>query len=301
MPAAHSKLVLKSTNNLLDFLKELKDVPCGLPSASIISTELDISRTTVQKIIAILLEKGLARQDGTNKILLRRPEKGDYFSPEESGNSKSDQVEKQVLKKLSAYELRPGDRFSELELARELGTSTIIMREALFKIGQSGIIKKHPHQKWEVIEFSPELIDEIAIARKLFEDAGIQAMHLLPDHDPIWNKFEDLEVRHRKLLKQKQISHQEMRTIERDFHTAIVEATHNRFIQHSYNSIFTLVVFHLWQIEYDKRKIESVLKHHLLVLAALAAKDFDRASQEMQHHLEYAKESMMHVNKVLNQ
>ena len=214
----------------------------------------------------------------------------------ESGNSKSDQVERQVLKKLSAYELKPGDRFSELELARQLGTSTIIMREALFKIGQSGIIKKHPHQKWEVIEFSPELIEEIAAVRSLLEDYALQALGTLAATDPVWERFDQLEVSHRKLLGEKEITHAQMRIIERDFHSAIIEATHNRFIEHTYNSVFTLVIFHLWQIEYDRSKIERILKHHLLVLEALAAKDFQKARYQMQSHLEFAKDSMKKVN-----
>lgn len=300
MPLTYSKLVLKSTNKLFDFLRELKDVPCGLPSSAIISVELGVSRTTVQKLIEILLKKGLIRQDGSNKILLRRPEQGDYFSAEESGNSKSDQVEKQILKKLSAYELKPGDRFSELELARELGTSTILTREALFKIGQSGIIKKHPHQKWEVIEFSPSLINEITAVRELFEDNAIQAIHLLDDTDIIWKKFAQLQIRHRKLLKQNDISHSEMRLIERDFHITIIQATHNRFIEDCYNSVFKLVIYYLWQIDYDRNKIENVLKHHLLILESLTAKDFEKARLEMRTHLEYARESMKKINNMLS-
>ncbi len=301
MSEEHSKLILASNNKLLDILGSLPEVPCGLPSISTICKSLDISRTTAQKLFEILCKKGIARQDGTNKILLRRPVEADYFSAEERGKSKSDQVEKLILEKLSAYQLRPGDRFSELELAREFNTNTVVTREALLKIAQSGIIKKHPHQKWEVIEFSPALIDEIAAIRILFEGYAIQSMHVLPDGDPVWEKLFSLKKRHQKLLKQPDISIQDMRSIEKDFHTTIIEAAHNRFIESSYNSVFTLIVFHLWQIGYDRVKIERVLRHHLSILDALIARDFDKAGTDMKLHLDHAKDSMKNVNELLTQ
>ncbi len=300
MPATHSKLVLMSSNKLFDFLRDLEEVPCGLPSAAVLAAELGVSRTTVQKLTGILFEKGLARQDGTNKIVLRRPGPEDYFSEEDSSVSKSDQVEKLVLGKLSSYELKPGDRFSELELARQTGTSTIIMREVLFKISRSGIIRKHPHQKWEVIEFSPALISEMIAVRRISEDYAIKVIGQLADSDPFRSKLRELGARHRKLLKQKQIDHSEVRQIDLDFHMTLIEAAGNRFIRDLYHSVFMLVTFHIWQIEYDRSRIEYVLEHHLLILELLLAKDFEKAELEMQVHREYARTNMEYVSRILN-
>ncbi|TZF85626.1 GntR family transcriptional regulator (plasmid) [Pedobacter sp. BS3] len=301
MPMAkeHSKLLLKTTNRLLDILQELPEVPCGLPSVTTLIKQLNVSRTTVQKLIEILCKKGIARQDGTNKVLLRKPLPSDYFSMEEIDNSKSDIAEKQILKKLSSYELKPGDRFSELELAKKIGSNTVITREALLKIAQSGIIKKHPHQKWEVVELSPSLIDEIAAIRKLYEGYAIQTMQFAAKDDPVWNAFIQLEKRHRTLLKQSRIKLAEMRDIERAFHTTIIKASRNRFLEESYDSVFTLIFFHLWQIEYDKVKIKRVLNQHLAILEALLAKQFNTALKAMEDHLDHAKISMKHVNSLL--
>jgi DNA-binding GntR family transcriptional regulator len=292
----HSKLVKTSANKLLHFLESIEDVPGALPAVAEIAVQLDISRTTVQKLIAILLAKGIARLDGKVRILLRRPLPADYFSDEECDSSKSDQVEKYMLKKLSCYELKPGDRFSELELAKELGTSTIIMREVLLRIAQTRIIKKHPHQKWEVIEFSRDLINEISAVRRLLEDHAMMSIAGFADAHPIWAKFRALRNRHHQLLTQEEISHGEMRAIERDFHISIILATGNRFIIDAYNTAFTLVVYHLWQIEYDRAKIERVLNHHLQILAYLEARDFVKAKEALQAHLEHAEQSMRFVN-----
>ena len=297
--SGYSKLILSSTNKLLDYFSKVPEVPCGFPSNNKLAKELKVSNTSVIKIIEVLCKKGIARKDGTNKILLRKPKPSDYFSSKEMGNSKTDMAERLILEKISAYELKPGDRFSELELARELDVNTVILREALIKIAQIGIISKHPHQKWKVIEFSSKMLEEIADIRKLFEGYAIPAIQKLPESSSIWGEFKELEMSHCELLEKPDISFDELTNLERLFHITLIKACDNRFIEESYNSIFTLINFHLWQIEYDRPKIIRVFKQHLAILRALLNKDFPKAMEAMELHLEHAKESMKTVNKKL--
>lgn len=295
----HTKLLLRSTNDLLDLLQELSPIPCGLPNASVIASKLNISRTTANKLIGILSEKGIARVDGNSKLLLRKPVEEDYYSLEEMQNSKADLVERQILQKLSLYEIRPGDRFSELEIAKELQSNTVLVREALFKIAQSGIIKKFPGQKWEVVEFSKPMIREIAAIRKLYEEFAINGLKLCDENAPVWDELKLIYSQHQDLLKKKQISVNELRAIEKAFHTTIVSASNNRFIKQSYGNIFTLIFFHLGQIEYDHEKIIKVLNQHIEVLELLLSKEFDKAKIKMIEHLEHAEQSMREVNQAL--
>jgi len=299
MTPAYSKLVLISANRLLNLLADLPDVPCGLPAENNLAEKLGISRSTVKKLMTLLHEKGVLRLDSPHRIVLRKPVASDYFSADDTRINKSDLVEKQVLRKLSTYALKPGDRFSELELAREFSASTILTREALLKIAQSGIIRKHPHQKWEVIEFSGRLIEELAEARRLFEGYALQRIRSLPENDPVWAVFRTLETQHESMLIEPQTGISEIREIEKRFHFTIIGATLNRFIESSYESLFTLITFHLWQIEYDRAKIERVLNHHLVILKALLRRDFDAAQEALDTHLEFARGSMNRVNEQL--
>lgn len=295
----YSKLISKSTNKILDYLKKMPEIPCGIPADTILAKELEVSRTTVRKVIDVLCEKGIARKDGTNKILLRRPKAADYLNDSEVETSKTDLVEKLILKKLSAYQLKPGDRFSELELSREFDINTVSIREALIKIAKSGIIKKHPRQKWEVVEFNKKTIEEIAAVRKLYEGYAIQAFKNIPANDGIWEALERLKDLHLRLLKKSKITFKELSNTERTFHLTLIKACRNRFIEDSYQSIFILINFHIWQIEYDRPKNERVFKQHLAILDALLNKDFDQALTAMEIHLDHAEESMKNVNHIL--
>ena len=66
----------------------------------------------------------------------------------------------------------------------------------------------------------------------------------------------------------------------------------NRFIEKSYNSIFTLITYHLWQIEYDHSKIERVIKQHLEIINNLLNRNFAEAEQLLIIHLNDAENSM---------
>lgn len=294
--AENTELILTSTNQLLDYFSKVLEIPYGFPSNEKLAKELNISTTTVSKVIEVLCEKGVARKNGPNKILLRKPKASDYFSSGELENSKVDLIEKEILRRISTYEFKPGDRFSELKLSKSLNSNTVVVREALLKIGQCGIIKKHPRQKWEVVKFSMEMIDEITSIRELYEGFSIQVIRNLPDADSIWGDFRKLKNIHLKLLKNKNICFEDLINIERSFHNTIIGACQNRFIQESYDSIFTLVQYHLWQIEYDRPKITRVLQQHLGILENLLQKDFDRAMETMEIHLEHSKRSMKQVN-----
>ena len=299
--AEHSKLILTSTNQLLDYFTKVPYLPYGFPPNEKLAEALNVSTTTILKIIRILCEKGVARKDGPNKILLRRPTSSDYFSSEEVENTKVDLIEKEVLRRISAYELEPGDRFSELKLSRSLKSSTVIVREALLKIAQIGIIKKHPGQKWEVVRFSGEMVEEISAIRVLYENYSLQVIEKLKESDPIWNSFRELRNLHTELLQKENILFEDLINMERSFHSTLIKACQNRFIEDSYNSAFTLIHYHLWQIEYDRPKITRVLEQHLNILESLLQRDFGNAIQSMEIHLRHAKNSMKLVNEEMKE
>lgn len=295
-----SILVLTSANHLLDLFSKYDDFPRGIPPIKDIISDLKISRTTFNSIIEILSAKGIVKVDGSNKIILHKPKKVDYFDLKEiDTNNKANFIEKKIIQKLSSYELKPGVRFSELEIANELNISTVLTREALLKISHSGIIIKNPGQKWEVVEFSHKLINEIHEVRLLFEKYAMSRFKAMPKTDPLFTDLKVLRERHIKLLSTKKIKTDEMRNLEADFHNTLIKSTDNTFIVKSYESIFTLITFHLWQIKNDDQKNRTVLSHHLKIIDFLLAEKFKEASALLVSHLEYAKNSMRNVNLVL--
>lgn len=292
----HSKLTLGVYNKFLDDLKCDSNIPRGIPTEAELAKKYGVSRSTIRKVIEIMYEKSIAIKDGSNKILLRLPKKRDYFSNEQVKNSKSDQAERAILKKLYKYELKPGNRFSELELAREFNMNTISIREALIGISETGLITKRSGQKWEVVDLTQSKINQLVEFRLLMESYAIDCLKNNPMDDELTSILQLLLQNHKNLKQEKKISVDDFTSIEKEFHYTIVDRCQNEFISKSYRFLFILISYHIGQIKYDTNKIRKVLGQHIDVLEALLAGDFSKAKKALQFHLKHARNSMYEVN-----
>lgn len=294
----HSQLVIATYNKILEVFENTDIVPCGIQSISKLAKEFDVSRTTIHKVIEILNNKGIVRLDEHSRILLRRPKTKDFLSIEDTNASKSTNINKKILQKLSAYELKSGERFSELELSKEFNCSTVTVRESLLKIAQSGIINKIPGQKWEVMQFTEKVIKEIAQSRLVYEIEAINCLKLLKNDASIWNLLQEAQSFHKQLIENKKFNIKKLTRAEKIFHNSLISACNNRYIEAAYDSVFLLVHYHVYQIEYDKTKIEKVMHQHLEIINLLLEKKFDDATKKLNNHLDHARESMLSINSI---
>jgi len=294
----YSKLILSTYNNLLDDLESDNSIPRGIATELELSETYDVSRSTIRKVISIMFEKEIALKDGTNKILLRLPKKKDYFSIKEVKNTKSDKVERTILKKLYNYKLNPGNRFSELELAKQLKTSTITVREALMNISQTGLIKKRHGQKWEVIALTQSKIIELMEFRLLLENYAINFYESSPQQDKNVKELQLLLQKHKALKKEETINVNDFTALEKHFHYTLINMCNNQFIEKAYHSLFILISYHIGQIKYEKVKILLVLDQHIHIIEALLNKDYIESKIALGQHLDHAKKSMTDTNVV---
>ncbi|MCK0148252.1 GntR family transcriptional regulator [Arenibacter sp. F26102] len=292
----YSKLILEVYNKLLDDILKDKNIPRGISTESELAKKYAVSRSTIRKIMEIMYKKTIAVKDGSNKILLRLPEKGDYFSKEEVKNSKSDQAERAILKKLYKYDLKPSNRFSELELAREFNMNTISIREALIGISQTGLITKRSGQKWEVVALTQSKISQLVEFRFILEMYAMDCFKNNPLEVEKLKAFQLLLQNHKKLIQVKRIDVDDFFNLEEQFHYTLVNRCQNEFIIKSYRSLFILISYHIGQIKYDSIKIKKVLGQHIDVLEAILDADFTRAKKALQSHLDHAGNSMREVN-----
>ncbi|WP_047247553.1 GntR family transcriptional regulator [Maribacter thermophilus] len=292
----HSKLTLSIYNNLLDDIAKNENLPRGLPTEAKLASNYSVSRSTIRKVIEIACSKGIVMKDGSNKIILRLPTKSDYFSSNEIENSKSDIAERAVLKKLYNYELKPGDKFSELEIANETNTNTVSVREALNGISHTGLIKKRAGQKWEVEALTQSKLNQLIEFRSLLENYAVNCLEKQTNDNDSITKFTQILNRHKELLQKKKVNFSDLTALEKRFHYTLIKACNNSFIESSYNSLFILINYHIGQIKYDTLKIKNVLRQHITILEAILDNDFNSAKNALQFHLDHAEKSMKEVN-----
>ena len=291
-----SKLVKRSSNNLMEYIRQEKQVPGILPSERILSDRLSISRSTLVKVFDLLESKGILIKDETSRVILRKPKADDLFKINGDAVSKSELAEQIILNKLANYEYKLDTYFSELELAKESGTNTVTVREVLLKISKTGLIKKEPRQRWKVVALTRKMVEEITLFREILEKSALKEMLSSEKSELVINKFTFIRDEHIKMLKQKKVDYNEFIKLEKSMHKAIIKFADNRYIESAYESIFTIVHYHIGQPGVYKIETNKTIKEHIVLLNEIIDWDKNRALEALNYHLNQATEFILKVS-----
>ena len=116
-------------------------IPSPLPSQSALAEMYNISRTTVRHILCHLCERGVLSQVNHDYQILRQPEVQDGFDGSSASLTEQNRLfEQAFFTMINQRQLRAGERFSELQLARAAGVSTVVVREFLLKFSRYNMI-----------------------------------------------------------------------------------------------------------------------------------------------------------------
>lgn len=282
----------RSTNALLAHLDASVAVGAALPSESRMAEVAQVSRTAVRSALAYLHSRGLVASLDDRR-LLRKPQAGDYFDEAEL-QSGAARIEEVLMERIYRNDLPPGAAFSEAELARAAGASTISVREFLIGFARFGLIEKRPQGGWRLCAFDRTFAIELEQVRRLFELAAVeQVVSLAPGH-PAFARLDDLIRRHERVKAGLPDNFADFPALDREFHTFLIALLNNRFA-FSLNDVVSLV-FH-YHYQWDKReerpRIEHAVQEHLVLLRALARRERTAALAAMNKHLDSARNTML--------
>lgn len=117
-------------------------IPSPLPSQSALAEMYNISRTTVRHILCHLCERGVLSQVNHDYQILRQPEVQDGFDSSSASLAEQNRLfEQAFFTMINQRQLRAGERFSELQLARAAGVSPVVVREFLLKFSRYNLIE----------------------------------------------------------------------------------------------------------------------------------------------------------------
>ena len=80
-----------------------------------------------------------------------------------------------MRKRILCFELKPGERFFETEIAEDLGVSRTPIREALSRLEQEGLIKSLPKRGYAVSDVTAREIEELYEIREALEVTGSES------------------------------------------------------------------------------------------------------------------------------
>ena len=225
--------------------------------------------------------------------------------PEKLAASVVRQIELLILRGI----LRPGERLpGERELSDRLGVSRPSLREAIAELQELGLLTTRAGAGIYVADvlgsaFSPALqrlfatheeavFDYISFRRDIEAMAAERAARLASDSDlaVVQTVFERMETSHARR------NTEEEARLDAQFHSAIIEASHNVVMLHMMRSMYDLLragVFYNRQVMFRQRTSRAaLLDQHRAINTALQARDASNAAAAVRAHLGYVEQAL---------
>jgi DNA-binding GntR family transcriptional regulator len=285
-------LYKRTYNDALDLLQKVRPGEC-LPSEAQLCLVLDVSRSTVRKVLRALAEAGLISDPVAKRRLAKVPDGRDRFLDAETV-SPSDRFEREFMSYILRGNARPGTFLNELDLARRFGVATTMVREFLNRFQRVGLIDKRPNGGWVFKGFTARFATELFEIREMFELRSARLLAGLPADDPIWATLCALREDHLALMARVDLDYARFPDLDSAFHRLVNSAHPNRFIEGFFDVITLIFHYHYqWNKADERERNTAALAEHMDYINALLSRDPARVERACMAHLASARNTLL--------
>lgn len=202
--------------------------------------------------------------------------------PAGKGPSTAAQVEQDLREAIIRLELKPGTRLSEQEIADSMGVSRQPVREALIALARSRLVEVQPKRGTMVVKISARHMMEARFVRESIETAVVR--RACASFDPFVRESVEA-ILARQIVAREAGDHPRFRREDEQFHMAIARGAGCAMAW----SVIADIKAHIDRVcNLQLRKPDSMaglIAEHQAIMAAIDARDPDRAVAAMQGHL----------------
>ena len=191
--------------------------------------------------------------------------------------------------------LRPGEWLRQERLARTHGVSQTPVREALKQLAAEGLVEHVPYRGMRVLQFSIEDVEDVYACRAVTESRAARfAAACITGAE-----LEELRSMHERMAAcdfPGELA--EYRELNRRFHVAIFTASRRSYLVRTLAQLWSAFPTMLWSniprvaVTSVPERDEPDIAEHAEIVAALAARDPERAERAVRAHIEAAGESL---------
>lgn len=203
-------------------------------------------------------------------------------TPESETASSVDRIYKEVKAMASAYELRPGERINEGELAKKLSVSRTPLREALNRLSVEGLLEVRSGKGFFRRPLDPGEVFDLYQLRVVIECAAIRLAVQHADEAAI-------EALQRFLSEtggeQPARTASELVYLDEQFHETLASMSGNAEILRVLRNINARIQFVRW-IDIGRRGRTATQAEHMEIIESLRLRDTDRCVAAVVRHIE---------------
>ena len=194
----------------------------------------------------------------------------------------ADQIAAAIRDSIASGKLPPGMHLLEVEVAREMQTSRIPVREALMQLEREGLVVRAPNRGTFVAELTEKMVREVSSLRGLLEGyAAGRAARRLTEAD-----FTHLEA----LIKEMSAAAEAgnfSHVLECDyaFHRYVIHAAGHDLLEEVWANTDKKIRVYLSATNLMRTDLQSIAESHKATLEALRARDPERAKRATTKHI----------------
>ena len=188
-------------------------------------------------------------------------------------------------------ELRPGQFITQRELVAITGFPLGAIRELVPRLEAEGLIRTAPQRGLQVPQADLKLVRNAFQFREFLEVAAVR--YYARDHDP--EVLARLKTEHEQILARHDAGEtgnlmEEAEAVDLRLHEEIVDALDNEIVANAYRvNWIKIKLIRLAETRLYVPMIPQVIGEHLVIIAALQARDEDGAAEAMRKHIETAR------------
>lgn len=200
--------------------------------------------------------------------------------------SLADQAYAKIKKRIFDFDLMPGDRLSESELAQQASVSRTPLRQALQRLQHEGFVEAMPKVGWLIPPLSFEKFDELYDFRVLIECFAVRELCAAAQER---SELQKLAKLWQVPVKERLDDALQVGALDEAFHQQIVESTGNREMLRTYREITERmrIIRRLDFIKPDR--VSTTYEEHAKILSAIQKRRADEAQRLLRAHIEQSK------------
>lgn len=200
----------------------------------------------------------------------------------------SERVYLQLRQEIYQFVLLPGDRFTEVDIARRLGCSRTPVREALLLLQNEGLVRRCLRNGWEVFPIDFDVYEDLYETRALIEMNSVRSLCSSPSPKVNRDVLASLKAIWVVAPEAQLLECDNIASLDEQFHIALTEAAGNRELAAILTNITNRIrIMRRLDFEYETR-IAQTYKEHAELLGAIEQRDEERAVALISAHIKDA-------------
>ena len=204
----------------------------------------------------------------------------------------AEKIYQQLRQELFDFQLLPGDRFSETEVAKRMSASRTPVREALYRLERDGYVQVQFRNGWQVRPFDFQYFEDLYDVRILLE---VESVRRLIDKSAVseqlaplvstWCCNKEDRVRDSALIAD----------MDENFHFSLVDLNGNQQMSAIHREVCERLRI-IRRLDFTRAsRIDVTYEEHGNILKLIISGDENRAEQALRNHIEISKNTVREI------